>query len=108
MYYFIVEARPIDPPEDDEPGARVSCWIDFKDLGGARVLAEHFIRAQGWEPVLFRDEVRVLAADDYGDDADWDACFQDALRDGMCLVFDPLETGDVPAGDDAAPTDGIP
>jgi|SRR5690349_6639476 len=104
MYFFIVDARPIDPPEEDEPGARVRCWIDFKDLGGAHVLAEHFIRAQGWEPVYFHDEVRVVVAADYADDADWNACFDDAVRDGMCLVFDALEpaAATAPKPNDAA------
>jgi hypothetical protein len=113
MYYFIVEARPVDPPEEDEPGARVRCWIEFKDLGGARLLAEHYIRAEGWEPVRFLDEVRVVVAADYADDAEWTACHDDAVRDGLCLVFDPLDAVPPSASDAgesaaAAPPAGNP
>jgi hypothetical protein len=104
MYFFIVEARPIDPPEEDEPGAFVSCWIDFRDIGGAQVLAEHFIRDQGWDPVRIHGDIRSVELADYADDADGRECFAQAGSEGWCFVFDARHRDGDAAGGAAEPS----
>ena len=88
MYYLLIEARPVNPREEDAgaKGAYVSCWIDFKAKGGAVVLAEHAIRENGWEPILVDSAVLVDRAD-YEQDPENLALFDEAERDGESYVF---------------------
>jgi hypothetical protein len=88
MYYFMIKAHPVDPSEEDEGalGAYVSCWIDFKAQDGAQVLAEHYIRSQGWEPREIED-VQLVTRADYVDDEENLVFFDEAARDGTCFVY---------------------
>jgi hypothetical protein len=104
MQFFILQARPVDPHEEDADitGAFVSCWVDFKDLAGCRVLAEHFLREQGWEPGEFGD-AREVTREDYLDDPLLLDAYDEAVRDGMAFAIytwtdnDDADANDAPA-----------
>jgi hypothetical protein len=66
-------------------GAYVNCWIDFKLLEGALVLAKFYIRKEGWRVrnVEKHGWVNGPAAVDRGSVR----YFREAKRDGASFVF---------------------
>ncbi len=92
MYYFLFQVRPKPGTEHAAKcaGAYMSCWIDFKDQGGAEQLARFALDDEGWI-IDTCDDVRCPTRDDYeSPDPDVREClqfFDEAQKHGWSFSF---------------------
>jgi hypothetical protein len=90
MFLFSIKSR-IDPKSKangefaNTGGAYVSCYIAFKDFGGAEKLAKLLIREEGWIPErrfeawkIEKGKLRTKKDKQY---------YAEAIKYGYCLVF---------------------
>jgi hypothetical protein len=95
MHFFTIHAIPDPESEHAETagGAYANCWIDFKQKDGAELLARYYMEEAGWIPEAIEEEDWV-EAEDYADDPEVLAYYQEAQEDGMCIVFHVYPIGE--------------
>jgi hypothetical protein len=67
-------------------GAHVNCWIDANGMAAAVAQAEKEVRAAAWTPGTV-DSVRSVTSKDYADDIAGRKYFEQAIVDGVVIVF---------------------
>lgn len=89
MYIFTIPATPQEDNteiEADIAGALINIWINFPDEQAAELVARFYIAEAGWDAGE-TTEVNEVTEADYGEGDEDLVYYQDALRDGSCLVF---------------------
>ena len=67
-------------------GAHVNCWIDAPSKADAVAQAEREVRAAAWIPETV-DSVRSVTSMDYAGDIAGREYFEQAIIDGVAIVF---------------------
>jgi len=88
MYFVTILAR---PSQDNARvgvfgGAYVNCWIEESSERAAIARAEKEVRAASWAPESIRSAC-VVTSDTYREDGEGREYFEQALIDGVVLVF---------------------
>lgn len=88
LFFLTVVARPArDSAEAGEfGGAYVNCWIDEASEEAAVSRAQAAVRDTGWILESIKD-IAVVTRDTYDDQEEGRECFEQALVDGLLLVF---------------------
>jgi hypothetical protein len=88
LFLVTVQARPTPGAADFWmfPGAVVNCWLRAASEGEAITLAETEIREVAWIPEAV-DSVRIVTRFDYEGDVAGREYFEQAMLDGIVIVF---------------------
>jgi hypothetical protein len=88
MFLVFLGARPTEAQDGyaEFGGAYVNCWVDAASERDAVAIAQAEVREAEWEPGPI-ESVGPVTADDYTDDASGREYFEQALLDGVVLVF---------------------
>jgi hypothetical protein len=83
MFTFLARPNPDNAEYEKAGGAYVNCYIDFREPTGARLLAEHYIRQEKWNPEKLDGEYEASTPKDE-EEGQW---LSEAREYGFCLVF---------------------
>ena len=88
LFIVTLTARPTRQLEGfaELGGAHVNCWIEANSGADAVAQAEAEIRAADWIPETV-DSVRPVTSSDYADDITGREYFEQAIIDGVVIVF---------------------
>ena len=88
LFVVTLTARPTRQLEGfaEFGGAHVNCWIDAPSKADAVAQAEREVRAAAWIPETV-DSVRSVTAMDYAGDFAGREYFEQAIIDGVAIVF---------------------
>jgi hypothetical protein len=88
LFIVTLTARPTRQLEEfaEFGGAHVNCWIEAPSKAKAVAQAETEVRAAAWIPETV-DSVRPVTSEDYADDISGREYFEQAIIDGVVIVF---------------------
>ena len=94
IFLVSLGARPTEGLEqfDDLGGAIVNCWVHAASERDAVAIAQAEVRDAAWDPEPIRS-VGLVTVADYADDAAGREHFEQAMLDGIVVVFHTWPTG---------------
>jgi hypothetical protein len=88
MFLVTLEAspKPSHAEYGEVDGAFANCWVNEATAGLAEAVAREGIEGHGWD-VVELDEVREITREEYRDDPEALEFFDQAMLDGLVIVF---------------------
>ncbi len=89
IYYLLLEGRPLpsNAESNEFAGAYISCWIDAKNEGSARMRAiRHIHDEEDWQTINI-EEIYIADRRRYMEESDSLACFDQAIESGIGVIF---------------------